>query len=187
MVVLRAVFVATFFVDVLATVFFVAALLVALRAGAFFAAVFFTADFFAVLPAAVFFAAVFVVADVVAVFFVAFVAFFAAVFVVVFFADVVVVFFADVDAFFATLLPAAVLFTATFFATFEAVDVLAAFRVAVFADDVVGAFLTGARFLPPPSCLLTVAQAMRSAASSPRPCSFSLSSMCSAWRFCLSV
>ena len=41
--------------------------------------------------------------------------------------------------------------------------------------------------LPPPSCLFTVAQAMRSATSSLRPCSFSLSSLCSAWRFCLSV
>src|SRR5690606_35974095 len=42
-------------------------------------------------------------------------------------------------------------------------------------------------FLPPPSCLLTVAQAMRSADSSLRPFFFSLSSMCEAWRFCLSV
>jgi hypothetical protein len=41
--------------------------------------------------------------------------------------------------------------------------------------------------LPPPSCLFTVAQAMRSAVPSLAPRSRSLSSMCSAWRFCLSV
>jgi hypothetical protein len=39
---------------------------------------------------------------------------------------------------------------------------------------------------PPPSCLFTVAQAMRSALSSDAPRSRALSSMCSACRFCLS-
>src|SRR5690606_14896623 len=42
-------------------------------------------------------------------------------------------------------------------------------------------------FLPPPSCLLTVAQAIRSAVSWDLPSFFSLASMCRAWRFCLSV
>ena len=44
-----------------------------------------------------------------------------------------------------------------------------------------------ARLPPPPSCLFTVAQAMRSAVPSLAPRSRSLSSMCSAWRFCFSV
>src|ERR1700757_3931620 len=40
--------------------------------------------------------------------------------------------------------------------------------------------------LPPPVSLLTVAQARRSASFSPTPRSSYPSSMCSAWRFCLS-
>lgn len=66
---------------------------------------------------------------------------------------------------------------------FFAVDFLVDFFVALRAPD----FRPEPDCLPPPSCLLTVAQAMRSAASSLRPRSFSLSSMCPAWRFCLSV
>ena len=42
-------------------------------------------------------------------------------------------------------------------------------------------------FLPPPSCLLTVAHARRSASSGGTPCFSYPSSMCSAFRFCLSV
>src|SRR5690606_39226403 len=42
-------------------------------------------------------------------------------------------------------------------------------------------------FLPPPSSLLTVAQARRSASSLPTPFSRYPSSICSALRFCLSV
>src|SRR5438067_616954 len=43
------------------------------------------------------------------------------------------------------------------------------------------------RFSPPPWTLLTVAHARRSASPSGTPCSSYPSSMCSAWRFCLSV
>jgi hypothetical protein len=42
-------------------------------------------------------------------------------------------------------------------------------------------------FLPPPVCLFTVAQAMRSAVSVLRPRLLADSSMCSACRFCLPV
>ena len=86
-------------------------------------------------------------------------------------------------------LPLAVFFVAFFAALlappadFFAADFFVDFFVALRAPD----FLPDPDCLPPPSCLLTVAQAMRSAVSSLRPRSFSLSSMCSAWRFCLSV
>ncbi|HEY0662807.1 MAG TPA: hypothetical protein VGD21_15970 [Lysobacter sp.] len=111
-----------------------------------------------------------------------------AVFRVAFFAeDFLTVFFA---AFFAgdflTAFFAADFLTA-FFAAFFAGD----FRVAVFLVAFLADFFAVLRpdpdRLPPPSCLLTVAQAMRSASSRGRPSSSSLSSMCSAWRFCLSV
>jgi len=98
----------------------------------------------------------------------------------------------------------AVLRAGAFFATaffagafFAAVALVVAFFVADFlAGAFLAAFLLVAFFaplralplrLPPPSCLFTVAQAMRSAVPSLAPRSRSLSSMCSAWRFCFSV
>lgn len=92
----------------------------------------------------------------------------AGVFRAVFFAAFLAAFFAT---FFATFF--AVFFVA-FFATFL-VALLAVFFVAFFA-----LLRPEPDFLPLPACLLTVAQAMRSASSSGVPRSRSLSSMCSA-------
>ena len=96
----------------------------------------------------------------------------------------------------AALLEAAVLvfLTTVFFTAFFVAG--AVFAAVFFTAPLLAAFLAAAFFatlrplplrLPPPSCLLTVAQAMRSAALSLAPRSRSLSSMCSAWRFCFSV
>ncbi|MBK0014755.1 hypothetical protein, partial [Stenotrophomonas sp. S41] len=123
---------------------------------------------------------------------------------VVFFAAafLVAVFFVAVDAgalfaadFFAGDFVVADFFAGDFVvADFFAGALLAAdFFVAVFfaAAFFAGAFFAALRplplRLPPPSCLLTVAHAMRSAVLSLAPRARSLSSMCSAWRFCLSV
>ncbi|WP_157475043.1 hypothetical protein [Lysobacter sp. Root494] len=77
-----------------------------------------------------------------------------------------------------------------FFAVFFAGDFRVDFLVAFFAGDLRVDFLVAffAVFLrprAPPVSLLTVAQPMRSASSSEPPRSRTLSSMCSAWRFCL--
>ena len=78
-----------------------------------------------------------------------------------------------------------------FFAAFLVAVFFAGFFVAllavVLAADLRAVFRPEPESRPPPLCLLTVAQAIRSASFSDRPCSRSLSSMCSAWRFCLSV
>ncbi|KAB7631496.1 hypothetical protein F9K92_06855 [Stenotrophomonas rhizophila] len=124
------------------------------------------ADFRVACFATVFFAALFVV-FLTAVFAVAFSAAFFAVFVTVFLV-------AFPAAAFGAAFLAAVFFTAAFFVG----EVFAVLAAVLFALP---------RFFPPPSCLLTVAQAMRSAVASLRPRAFSLSSMCSAVRFCLSV
>src|SRR5690606_31723268 len=179
-VVLRAVF--------FAAVFFAGLLLrVAVFFVAFFAALLRGLDFRAAVLRAVFFAAVFR-----AVFFagllraaaVFFAAFFVAFRAVDFAALRLAVFFV---AFFAVFRAPPVAFFAVFRAPPVAFFAVAFFVADFFADLRAADFLPEPDCLPPPSCLLTVAQAMRSAASSPRPRAFSLSSMCSAWRFCLPV
>jgi hypothetical protein len=122
------------------------------------------------------FFAVFFVAFLGAFFVVRFATFFVAFFAVDFFVAFFVAFFA-VD-FFAA-------FFVAFFVAFFAVDFFAAFLVAFFAVDFFAAFFVA--FLPfaPPSRLLTVAHAMRSAASVERPSFFSDASMCAACRRCL--
>jgi hypothetical protein len=73
-------------------------------------------------------------------------------------------------------------FLVAFFVVFFPADF---FFAAFFVDFFFAALRPEPLFLPPLSRLLTVAQAIRSAVSSLRPRSFALSSMCSAWRFCL--
>ena len=68
---------------------------------------------------------------------------------------------------------------------FLAVDFRAVFFAAFFVDFFAARLPVAFFPFAPPSCLLTVAQAMRSAALLERPFFFADSSMCSAWRFCL--
>ena len=172
-----------------------------LRAGDFLAVVFFAVFFVAFFAGlrVLFFAAFF--AGLRVVFFAALLrapvflvaALFVALFAVILRAGLLAAHYLAGLAFFAALFRAvlSVAFFATFFAPPEEDFFAAVFFVAFLAVFFVAlrapVFLPEPDCFPPPSCLLTVAQAMRSAVSSLRPWSFALSSMCSAWRFCLSV
>ena len=122
----------------------------------------------------------------VALFFVAFFVAFLAAFFVAFLVAFLVLFFAVFFAAFFVVFPVA--FFAVFFEALPVVpepddEALPPFFAAFFPPP----FLPLPLFFAPPSCLLTVAQAMRSASSVERPFDFSLFSICSACRFCLPV